>query len=439
MQAPPGPASMVQSPQQPEKKNRMDMNASLQDTLAVLAGALGSGLLMGIERERRKGQGPLRALAGVRSFTLAALAGATAALLGSEPLTVVGAAFIALLGLVAYARDRSGDPGVTTEIALLLAYLIGVLCAYSLPVAAALAVAVTGLLAAREALHQFARDWLRPGEVRGGLILAALALLVLPLAPNRPLWGDVLNPQVLVRLVLVLLLIQSLAHLARRLMDARRASALSALASGFISSTATIASLGLAVRQGREPVRAQAGAAVLSCVATMAQILVVAATVQPLWLARLWAPALAGGLVALAWGWLLLRGAPPHVAAAQGADDGAALFKLRDALLIAALLTAVQLLVQALRGWWGEAGLMAGALLAALADVHAAAAAILAQGRPQDAAGAGLMAALAAALGVHALSKCVTALASGGWRYGLAAGAGVVLHTAAFVVVLWLL
>lgn len=430
---------MVQSLQQPRMDTAMDMNASFQDTLAVLAGALGSGLLMGIERERRKGLGPLRALAGVRSFTLAALAGATAALLGSELLIGVGAAFLALLGVVAYARDRSDDPGVTTEIALLLAYLIGVLCTYSLGVAAGLAVAVTSLLAARDALHQFSRDWLRPGEVRGGLILAALALLVLPLAPNRPLWGEALNPQVLVRLVLVLLVIQSLAHLGRRLMDARRASALSALASGFISSTATIASLGLAVREGREAVRPQGGAAVLSCVATMAQILVVAATVQPAWLARLWAPALAGGLVALVSGWMLLRSAPVAAPAAPPAgDEGVALFKLRDALLIAALLTAVQVLVQALRGWWGEAGLMAGALLAALADVHAAAAAILAQGQPQDAAGASLVGALAAALSVHAVSKCVTALVSGGWRYGLVAGAGVVLHTAAFVTVLLL-
>lgn len=410
-----------------------------QDTLAVLAGALGSGLLMGIERERRKGQGPLRALAGVRSFTLAAVSGATAALLGSEALMAVGAVFIALLGVVAYARDRSEDPGVTTEIALLLAYLIGVLCTQSLPVAAGLAVAVTSLLAAREALHEFSREWLRQGEVRGGLILAALALLVLPLAPNQPLWGEALNPQVLVRLVVVLLVIQALAHLARRLMDARRANALSALASGFISSTATIASLGVAVREGREPVRAQGGAAVLSCVATMAQILVVAATVQPQWLVRLWAPALAGGVVALVWGWALLRSMPAGEAPAPADVDGTALFKLRDALLIAALLTAVQVLVQALRGWWGDAGLLAGALVAALADVHAAAAAIMSQGRPLDPVGPSLVSALAAGLSVHAVSKCVTALVSGGWRYAVAAGGGVVLHTLAFVAVLLLL
>jgi hypothetical protein len=91
------------------------------------------------------------------------------------------------------------------------------------------------------------------------------------------------------RLLLVLLVIQSLAHVGRRLLQARQAMALSALASGFVSSTATIASLGMEAREGTVAVRAQAGAAVLSCVATMAQIVVVAAAVQPAWLVRLWA------------------------------------------------------------------------------------------------------------------------------------------------------
>ena len=61
--------------------------------LAVLASALGCGLLMGIERERRKGSAPHRALAGVRSFTLASLSGAAAALSGSVALLGAGAAF----------------------------------------------------------------------------------------------------------------------------------------------------------------------------------------------------------------------------------------------------------------------------------------------------------------------------------------------------------
>ncbi len=409
---------------------------------AVLASATGCGLLMGIERERRKGSGPDRSLAGVRSFTLASIGGAAAALTAIPALVVVGALLVAALTVVGYARDRSGDPGTTTEIALLLAYLIGVTCARDQLLAAALAVVVTGLLALRTTLHQFSSQWLQPGEVRSGLILAALALLVYPLTPNTPLWQGVLNPQVVVRLVIVLLVIQSLAHVAKRLMQARHAVALSALASGFVSSTATIGSLGMEVRAGRATLRAHAGAAVLSCVATMAQILVVAATVQPLWLAQLWLPALAGGCVAGAAGWWGVRGAR-HL---PGQGDGGAsvpelppdtpMFKLRDALIIAALLTGIQAGVQLLTAWQGDAGMLAGALLAALADVHAATAAVLVRGGPDSAFAPAIAQALMAALLVHAGSKCVVALASGGWRYALAVAPGVLAHTLAFVGVL---
>ena len=410
--------------------------------MAVLASAAGCGLLMGIERERRKGDGPDRALAGVRSFTLASLSGAAAALAAMPALVVLGAAFVAALAVVAYARDRSGDPGVTTEIALLLAYLIGVTCARDQLLAAALAVVVTALLALRDALHQFSNQWLQPGEVRSGLVLAALALLVYPLAPDAPLWHGVLNPKVVVRLVIVLLVIQSLAHLARRLMQARHAVALSAVASGFVSSTATIGSLGMEVRAGHATARAHAGAAVLSCVATMVQIVVVAATVQPQWITRLWLPALAGGCVAAALGWwgVGLASARPDVG--QGLREpmhlppDTPMFKLRDALLIAALLTGIQVGVHLMTAWQGDAGMLAGALLAALADVHAATAAVLVQGEPQSPSGPAIASALMAALLVHAGSKCAVALASGGWRYALAVAPGVLAHTLAFAGVL---
>ena len=420
--------------------------ANFSAALAVLASAAGCGLLMGIERERRKGEGPYRALAGVRSFTLASLGGAAAALTAIPALVVVGAALVAALTVVAYARDRSGDPGVTTEIALLLAYLIGVTCARDQLLAAALAVVVTGLLLVREALHQFANQWLQPGEVRSGLILAALALLVYPLAPDRPLWQGVLNPQVVVRLVIVLLVIQSLAHVGQRLMQARQALALSALASGFVSSTATIASLGMEVRAGQGTARAHARGAVLSCVATMVQIVVVAATVQPQWLARLWLPALAGGCVAAALGWWGGLSTTRPQAPVPGADPGAdvpalllpdaPMFKLRHALLIAALLTGIQVGVQLLTAWQGDAGMLAGALVAALADVHAATAAVLVRGGPDSASGPAIAFTLMAALVVHAGSKCAVALASGGWRYALAVAPGIVAHTLAFVGVL---
>ena len=79
------------------------------------------------------------------------------------------------------------------------------------------------------------------------------------------------------------------------------------------------------------------------------------------------------------------------------------------------------------------------ALLAALADVHAATAAVLVRGGPDSAAGPAIASALMAALLVHAVSKSVVAWVSGGGAYALAVAPGVLAHTLAFVGVLVLL
>lgn len=412
----------------------------------MLAAALGCGLLIGIERERRKGSGPGRAPAGVRTFALAALTGAACMLLGQLPLTLVGAAFVAALGVAAYWRNRPDDPGITTEVALLLAYLIGALCYWSLPLAAGLAVTVTGLLAGRERMHHFARQWLQPGEVRDGIVLCALALIAVPLLPDRPLWGAVLNPRGIATLLALLLAIQALAHLGGRLLKARQALVLSSLASGFVSSTGTIATLGMQVREGRTGARLMAGAALLTCVATMLQLLVVAAAVQPGWLAVLWLPALAGAGMALLWGGAMVhgelarhepvrgvpaRGVPAPESEATGlAGAGAGrMFSLRNAAVVAALLTGVQLATHTLMLWLGSAGLLAGVLLAALVDLHSAVAAALMQA-PLPQGPVAVMGALVGALTVHGLSKCVTAWVSGGRAYALALAPGLLGHTA---------
>ena len=113
-------------------------------TALGLAAALGAGLLIGLERERRKRsrRGAAQAqAAGIRSFALVALAGGLAQVLGqalAQPLLVLlGAAMVALLAVVAYARSlrlpgtpvAEIDPGLTTELALFVPYLAGVLAA----------------------------------------------------------------------------------------------------------------------------------------------------------------------------------------------------------------------------------------------------------------------------------------------------------------------
>ena len=87
--------------------------------------AIGIGLLIGSERERRKGSGARRGSAGVRTFALAALAGALSSHLQSEILLVTVAAGTVLLAALAYNRTALRDPGLTTEIAVLVTVLLG--------------------------------------------------------------------------------------------------------------------------------------------------------------------------------------------------------------------------------------------------------------------------------------------------------------------------
>src|SRR5271168_1161531 len=97
----------------------------LDSVIVKLAIALGIGLLIGAERERRKGTGPSRSPAGLRTFAVTALAGAISFVVGGELLLAVTTMGAIILTSIAYYRSRSKDPGLTSEIALVLIVLLG--------------------------------------------------------------------------------------------------------------------------------------------------------------------------------------------------------------------------------------------------------------------------------------------------------------------------
>ena len=146
--------------------------------------ALGIGLLIGVERERRKRAGWSRPAAGIRSFALASLLGAVSMHLGGPVLLGLAEVGLALLLLAGAGRG----PGHGHAGRLLLTLALGGLCLHDPALASGLAVAVAILLAARSRLHRFVRTVLSRNELVDALILAAGALVVLPLLPTRT-WG----------------------------------------------------------------------------------------------------------------------------------------------------------------------------------------------------------------------------------------------------------
>jgi uncharacterized membrane protein (DUF4010 family) len=331
--------------------------------------ALGIGLLIGVERERRKGTGPSRAPAGVRTFALTALLGALATSIGGLPALLLAGAFLAVLVALGFRRANRDDPGLTSEVVLLLTLLLGALAVESPRVASGLGVVVTVVLALRTRLQRFATEVLSADELHDALLLAAAALVVLPLLPDRPMGPyGALNPHTPWRLVVLILSIGMLGHVGARVLGPRFGLPLAGLAAGFVSSVATIGAMGERASQDARLLAPAVAGAMLSSVATVVQMMVVLLVVHPPTLVAMRAPLAAAGTVAVLYGgwftWQARRADAADVLVGRA-------FHPSTAIALAATLGTVMVGVPFLREWLGARGVVAGALLAGFADAHA--------------------------------------------------------------------
>lgn len=397
--------------------------------LLGFAAALGGGLLIGIERERRKGTGPHRALAGVRTFALASLAGAGAQALGQPLLIAAGAALIGALASIAYWRNRSRDPGVTTELALLVAYLLGVIAIEHPAVSAGGSVVVALLLASRRTLHKFSVDVLSATELRDGLVFAAAALILLPLLPNQPLaWTLGINPRQLWGLVVLFMAVQAAGYVASRAAGPRLGLALSGLVGGFVSSTGTIAALGARARQSPAHQRSCVAGALFSTVATVVLLGVVVLAVFPPALSSL-APsllcALAAAIAAAAVPLWRQHGAEPPARPAGRA------FNLVYAMGFALLLVGVTAAVSFVDRSWGAGALATATALAGALDVHAAATSVVSLAASGKIAVQDVPLPVLVAFSANTIMKGIAAFIGGGRVYGAWVVVGIVFTAAA--------
>jgi uncharacterized membrane protein (DUF4010 family) len=386
------------------------------DSVVGLAVALGIGLLVGLERERRKGRGPSRGAAGVRTFALTSVAGALALQVGGELVLATAALFTGALAALAYRRSAAADPGLTTEMALLTTLLLGALAVREPALAAGAAVVVAILLASRDRLHRFIRGALSEQELHDALLFAAAALIVLPLTPDRPVGPyAVLNPRMLWRLVVLLLGIQGAGHVAVRALGEGRGLPLAGFVGGFVSSTATIAAMGARARKSRDTIGAAVAAAVLSTVATIAQMAVVLWAAAPPVLVAMAAPLAAAGVVAIGYG-LAFAARGSHGAREATREAGRA-FRLGPALILVATIAVVLLLGAALDDAFGHTGLLAASAVAGLSDAHAAAISVASLVNVNRLDAHAAVVPILAGLSSNTLSKIIAAGSAGGSRF----------------------
>ena len=248
----------------------------LGEIVAGLGIALGLGLIVGLQRESTASE-----LAGVRTFPLVTLLGAVCALLaltaGGWVLAagLVAVAAATAMGNVARLRGGDVDPGITTEIALLLMYGLG---AYTMGGNRAVAVVLGGTVAVllhfKAELHGLVTR-LGAAELRAVMQFVLLALVVLPVLPDTT-YGPyaVFNPREMWLMAVLIVGLSLAGYIALKFFGERAGIVAGGLLGGLISSTATTVSWSRLTRGQPEASRAAALVIVIASTVVYGRVLV---------------------------------------------------------------------------------------------------------------------------------------------------------------------
>lgn len=411
------------------------------DTPALLnlVEALGIGLLIGAERERRKDDAGSRAAAGIRTFALASMVGAVSVLAGGERLLVAALVGTFALAGLAYWRSRPDEVGLTSEIALVMAVLLGGLSIRKPEIAAGIAVVVTILLAARAPLHRFVRSVVTDDELRDALLLAAATLVVLPVLPDRPMGPyATLNPNAIWIVVILVMAIGAAGHVATRCLGPRYGLPLSGLASGFVSSAATVRDMGERAAKAPGLLAMAAAGASLSSVSTIIQLTLVLAVTSKATLHALMLPLAAIALVSALYGLALtLLALRRH---SETEPDGArqSAFSLSSAVLFALTLALVLLVSAALQDWLGNAGLIMASGLAGFVNTQSATIAVALLVATGKLAAADAVLPILTAITANVIFRIALAARSGTREYAQRVIPGLILAALAAWIGVWL-
>ena len=359
------------------------------DLALRFAVAIGLGMLLGLERERTKGE---EGGAGVRTFALIALSGAIAGFvgknLGLEGLALAMFAAVAALILGMYVvTSLRGDTGVTTEISSLLAFLLGLLCVHGeLQLASGVAVTMALLLALKDWLHRLAGR-IDTSDVEATLKFGIVTLIILPLVPDinyGPAPLDVVNPYKIWLMVVLISALNFASYLLIKIVGAEHGIGIAGVLGGMVSSTAVTLGFSQRSRQAGEDASALALGIVLAWTVMFFRVLIMTSLIS--WdLGRRLAPAI--GLLCLvslaASYWLWRR----HLQRGRGeVKSGSNPFELDTAIKFGLLFGVVVLVAKAAQVYLGDAGLYLAAAVAGLTDVDAITLAManLAQGDPAN-------------------------------------------------------
>lgn len=348
------------------------------DILVRLALALAVGLLLGMERGwhgRDEAEG--KRIAGIRTFALTGLFGGVSGWLAALTIPVFPAlAIFALGGLLAvsyWVSTKSGDDfGITTEIALLLTFVLGVTSVVG-EMAPTVAVAVVAvlLLSMKPALHRWLKQ-IKRFELEAVVKLALISAVILPLLPNEAFGpGAVLNPYELWWAVVIVAGLSFIGYVAIRLAGAKAGVLATGLFGGLASSTSTTLALARFVRTNDTLAGLAAAGIIISGSVTFLRILALVAVFEPRLINPLIVPMSVMAAIGLIGAALIYFTADRRTDAQDEIGDIGNPLALATAVIFGIILAVVLLGTHYLGVWLGTGGVYAAAAISGVTDVDA--------------------------------------------------------------------
>ena len=347
------------------------MSVIRPENFLYLGLAFGRGLLVGLQREWAASR-----LAGIRTFPLITAFGALCAVFFQHeagPWVVVAGmvtlASVFWMGNRAKISRGEADPGVTTEVAGLVMFLVGTLVmAGHAALGVVTAGAVAALLQWKQPLHALVRRF-GEDDLRALVRLVIIGMVILPALPDRT-YGpyDVLNPFRIWLMVVLIVGISMAAYVASRLLGQRVGTLLSGVLGGLISSTATAVSHARrsAARAGDETLSALV--IMIASTVVFVRVLIEIAIVAPGILREVGPPLVAMmGLMAIVSAIAFLRSRAASVEPAKETPPS----DLKAAVIFGLLYAGVLFAVAAAKQHFGATALYIVAALSGLTDMDA--------------------------------------------------------------------
>jgi uncharacterized membrane protein (DUF4010 family) len=329
------------------------------------------GLLVGLQRQHTEADVP-----GLRTFPMITVLGTVAALasnvIGGWLLTAgfLGVTIMLLFPNLIRLRGEHPDPGITTDIAALLMYMVGALLVL-LPDQTSVAVAIGGgvavLLQFKPELHGMAKR-LGDNDLKAIMQFVLLSCVILPVLPNENYLLGVLNPREIWLMVVLIVGISLFGYIAYKYFGRDAGIILGGCLGGAISSTATTVSHARRTGVGECDARVASLVILIASTVVFVRILLLVAVVAPSLLVTLSPPVLATMLLMLLPAmilWLRMRGESNPMPEQKNPTQ------LKAALMFAALYAMVQLALALVRDHVGRQGLYGVAVLSGLTDMDA--------------------------------------------------------------------